>query len=96
MKIDIRIEKLVLNGFDYHDHRRISAALEQELAILIKKKGLPDRLTQGDEIPLIFAPSFTTPIDMNPRTIGAEVARSIYRAWKSDTFGEPVRTSHRL
>jgi hypothetical protein len=79
MKIDIRIGKLVLHGFDYHDHRRISSAFKQELTRLIRENGLPKGFAQGEEVHQIIAPSFNAPEDMNPKTIGAEVARSIYK-----------------
>lgn len=99
MKIDIRIGKLVLHGFDYHDHSRIRATFEQEFARLIMLNGLPEGFAQGDGIPQIYAPSFNAPGDMNPRIIGAEVARSIYKAWedyylKHDvTLARELRTS---
>jgi len=80
MKINIRIGKLVLHGFNYHDHKRVGTALEQELARLIKENGLPEGSTKEIEIPKIGAPSFSAPADMNPTTIGTEVARSIYRS----------------
>lgn len=94
MRINIEIERLVLNGFDFHDHKRISAALEQELAWLIRENGLPEGFTQGDKIPIIYPPSFTAPEDMNPRKLGTEVARSIFRAWKT-RFSEPNMTHHK-
>lgn len=80
MKVNIEIEKLVLHGFNYHDHKRISTALEQELAKLIREKGLPENFTKKEEIPWIDAPSFNAPADMNPNNIGTYVARSIYKA----------------
>ena len=82
MRINIEIEKLVLNGFDFHDHRRISRAFKQELFKLIRENGLPDLFTQGDEILQIITPAFNSPNKSQQRIMGTEVARSIYEAWK--------------
>jgi hypothetical protein len=79
MEIQIRIKELVLYGFNYHDHRRISASVERELARLIKKHGVPEAATQRHEFRNMDAGSFKVPRDMNPRLIGAEIARSVYK-----------------
>lgn len=83
MKIRIEIGELVVHGFDYHDHRRIGAAIEWELTRLISKNGLPQGISGNKEIPKIDAGSFNIDRHTNPRAIGAEVAKSIYRAWNS-------------
>lgn len=75
----MEIKELVLHGFDYHDYRRIGVAIEQELSRLIRENGLLQYIVAGSEIPRIDAGSFSLATDMNPKTIGAEVARSIYR-----------------
>jgi hypothetical protein len=82
MKIHLAIGELVLHGFEYHDHRRIGIAIEQELATLIRDNGLPGKsstATEEYEIIHINAGSFNAPVNMNPKIIGIEVARSIYR-----------------
>lgn len=78
MRVEIEIDKLVLHGFDYQDHKRIGMALEHELDRLVKDNRVLERFTKGAEIPEIVVPSFSVPTDMNPRTIGIEVARSIF------------------
>ena len=80
MKIDIKIGKLVLHGFDYHDHRRIKVALERELAYLIKENGFPNGFVHKNEILQVSAPSFKNPKDMNPNKIGFKIARSLFRS----------------
>lgn len=81
MRIRIEIDELVLHGFNYHDHERISAAIEEELARLIRENGLPRGMNVAKEVPLIDAGSFNLSDRTNPKSIGAQVARSIYRRW---------------
>lgn len=78
----------MLYGFEYHDHRRISTAVKQELIRLISEKGLPK--TKGGEIKDYYyyqmpyrvdAGSFNiSPKMNNPKTIGSEIARLIYNS----------------
>ena len=78
MKTKIEIGTLVLEGFDYHDHIRISGALEQELVRIISKNGLSEKRTNlqaKPTKPMIL--SFTAPPDLNPRKIGSEIARAV-------------------
>jgi hypothetical protein len=81
MRIRIKIDELVLHGFNYHDHRRISAAIEGELARLIRENGLPQGMNVAKEIPKIDAGSFNLSDRTNPKAIGDQIARSIYRTW---------------
>jgi hypothetical protein len=40
MKINIEIDKLVLEGFEYRNHHDITAAIEGQLSRLIRENGL--------------------------------------------------------
>jgi hypothetical protein len=82
VKIDLQIDALVLEGFDYHDHKRIGAAMKAELARLITENGLGSPVGWMRDSGQISAPSFKVPSDRNPRTIGAEIARSVYRGMR--------------
>jgi hypothetical protein len=81
MRIRIEIDELVLHGFNYHDHGRISAAIKGELARLIRENGLPQGMNVAKEIPQIDAGSFNLSDRTSPKAVGAQVARSIYRRW---------------
>jgi hypothetical protein len=76
----------VLHGFEYHNHRRISAAVEQELIRLISENGLKAKRGKIKdyyyEMPYnIDAGSFNVLPNMNnPKTIGTEIARLIYNS----------------
>lgn len=84
MNIQLEIGELILEGFEYHDHRRIVSAMERELTRLVKENGLPRLFTEGHNraIYSIAAPQFNVRQDRNPRQIGVEVARSVYRSLK--------------
>ena len=80
VKIRIEIGELVLHGFNYHDHSRISAATEQELSRLIRKNGLPKTTVyQQQAIPKLDAGTFSL-LSKNPKLIGSKLAQSIYRS----------------
>jgi hypothetical protein len=85
MKVNIEIGELILEGFDYHDQQRISRAIEQELARLVSDNGLPEGVGTRRAASNIGALSFNAPSDMNPRAIGRETARSIYRSLVTKT-----------
>lgn len=80
MKFRVNIDELVLEGFDFHDHRRIASALKTELARLIAEDGLYRTTRREAESARISAPSFRVPSDRNPRMIGNEIARSVYKS----------------
>lgn len=81
-KINLEIETLVLEGFDYHDHKRIGTAMKAELARLIAEKGLGSAADFIGNSRQISAPSFEVPSDRNPRAIGVGIARSVYRGMR--------------
>jgi hypothetical protein len=78
MKIHIVINELVLDGFNFQDHRRISIGLEQELKRIICEHGPPKDFTPDLKIAKIDVNSFDTPADMNPKKVGARIGRLIY------------------
>jgi hypothetical protein len=80
MNIHIEIEQLALYGFTYHDHRRISASIQKELATLITEKGLPKGISEKKEISNLHTRSPQIQTMSNPKSIGVRVARSIYSA----------------
>ena len=82
MKINLEIDELVLEGFDFHDHKRIAASMKVELARLITEKGLGLQLDQTSDLGRVSAPDFNVPSDRNPGAIGREIARSVYKGLK--------------
>jgi hypothetical protein len=75
--IELRIDELVLHGFDPRDRIAIAAAVERELASLLAARE-PAGLRDGDAARL-DAGSFELPHDAAPATMGAEIARAVGR-----------------
>ncbi|MGB7953623.1 MAG: hypothetical protein WCF23_06545 [Candidatus Nitrosopolaris sp.] len=79
MEIKIQIDRLTLHGFNYHDHRRIATSFELELAGLITKNWARQNKLSDSQPQIFNEYSFKLPTDMNPKSIGAEIARSVYK-----------------
>ncbi len=77
VRVVINIDKLVLEGFDYHDHLRISRAIEQELARLVNENG-PLQKAQGAAA--INADTIHIRKSLDLRSVGIEIAQSVYRS----------------
>jgi len=77
MRIRIEIDRLVLDGFDDHDHRRISSAIKFELNQLTKDMDLSE--VKSIEIPNLDAGSFNNR-GINPQMIGTKIIQSINRS----------------
>lgn len=82
-KIQLEIDNLVLHGFSYHDHRRISLAIEKELSSLIAVKGLPQDYIGSNELPEVNVKGVK--ISQDTKKIGFTVARSIYHEMSKQT-----------
>jgi hypothetical protein len=78
-RIDIQIDELVLSGFNQKDRVQIGEALERELAALITERRLSNESATRLAADSKDVPSFNLPADMNPKKIGVETARSVYR-----------------
>ena len=82
MKINIKIDQLVLDGFDSRDIHGISAAIEHEMTRLFSESrggSIYKTDVRGQTINQIDAGSFDVKSHATSNTIGNEVARSVYR-----------------
>jgi hypothetical protein len=77
VRIVINIDRLVLEGFDYHDHLRISRAVQHELSRLVRENGLAQGMY---DLPAVDAGAINMRENMGPRMTGIEIARSVYRS----------------
>jgi hypothetical protein len=77
MKIDIEIEKIVLNGVEDYDNKEFSLALGQELTRLIKENGLPEEFIKGEELGNIIL-SFNSLEKTTSEILGIDIARSLF------------------
>jgi len=80
MTIDLHIERLVLEGIDvpFAQRPHVAAAIEAELALMIRNGGLDPRMSGGIAVPALSAPPATLAPDANPAQIGGAIATSLY------------------
>jgi hypothetical protein len=80
MKINIAIDRLVLDGIDIAaaDRPRLRAAVESELARLIAGGGISGGLAGGIAVPSVPASSIAIAASRSPRELGSAIAGSVY------------------
>jgi len=76
--IHLRVEELVLRGFDKRDAPRIATAIEAELTQLIAARGVPSNWQRNLSAGQIHADPARIPSRSNPRWTGEQIARAIY------------------
>ena len=83
MKIELHIERLLLEGVERRDRRAIGTALERELGRLISDRGLPPAMRTGRELSTIDAGPLDRSRSATGADTGARIARSVYRGMRS-------------
>jgi hypothetical protein len=80
MKIQIHIERLVLDGLPLEKRhgREVRAAVERELTRLLAANGLGREWRSGGAVPRLRADSIQLANDIQPNQIGQQIARSVY------------------
>jgi hypothetical protein len=81
MKIEVHIERLVLDGLPVtaSEAPRVRAAVESELARLFATGGLNRELAAGGAVPRVDAPEVRLARRERPEAIGQGIARSVHR-----------------
>jgi hypothetical protein len=79
-KVEIHIDKLVLEGFLPEDRFRIGESLEKELSRLFQERGVPQSLTAEKQIDAIKGGSFE--VASGAERIGRQVAGAVYGGMK--------------
>jgi hypothetical protein len=80
MKINLHIERLVLDGLpiDHHDAPLVQAAVETELTRLLVAEGLHSPLNfSSGATPRVTAPRIQE-LNQNPVQAGAQIARAVH------------------
>jgi hypothetical protein len=82
MRIDVHIERLVLDGLPVTsaEGTRIREAVESELLKLLAAGQLSGEFARGGARPLVNAPQITFDPRERPAGVGSVVARSVYAA----------------
>ncbi|MGH9836396.1 MAG: hypothetical protein ACREBD_03860 [Blastocatellia bacterium] len=80
MKINISIERLILDGISIPHHQRplLQSAVETELARLIEAGGISSNLMSGGATPGLEAGNMRLPGDGNPVQLGQRIAQAVY------------------
>jgi hypothetical protein len=81
----VHIDRLALHGFDYRDHKKISVAIGNEVANLIKaeiKSNTAAYRNTYSRLGRLSVKSSST----NPQFVGKQVSRSIHRALENSKF----------
>jgi hypothetical protein len=80
MKINMHIERLVLDGLSVSNYRQpmLQAAVETELARLFTANGTADGLTTGGAVSHISAGDIQLADESDPAHLGRQIARSVY------------------
>jgi hypothetical protein len=78
MNVELHIEALVLRGLGGGMQHEIQAAMERELAELLRAKGVGS-LSRLREFSQVDVGSFSLKSSDNPQTLGVQLAQSVYR-----------------
>ena len=76
--VELRIEELVLHGFEPADHHRIGEAVESELARLFVEEGVPTSLAREGGTDRVDGGTIEAQPGSGAEAIGALVARAVY------------------
>jgi hypothetical protein len=83
--LDLRIEELVLHGFERIDRHQVASAIEHELARLLREPAAHDpqhwRDAAGRDLGAerVDGGAFIVPHDASAQTVGVQVAQAIWR-----------------
>jgi hypothetical protein len=89
----LRIEELVLHGFQGVDRHGLAGAIERELGRLLGETGALQALRSPDgatPVHRLDAGSFAVATDATPDAVGVQVARAIHRGLEAPRSRGPV------
>lgn len=80
MKINLHIERLVLDGLpiEHHHGLLVKAAVEAELSRLLTADGLANGLISGGAMPSVPAHNIRMADNSNPKKLGQQIGRAVY------------------
>ena len=80
--INLRIDKIVLDGIGQLNRGQLALALEKELHRLISSQGLHGSFNQSGSIKQITAKPISLPGQIREKSLGNKIANSVYRGMK--------------
>jgi hypothetical protein len=80
MKINVHIERLILEGLPVsrHDGPRVRAAVTAELERLIAARGISEELQRGGAVPAVRAGTLRSETRTTSSQLGTQIARAVY------------------
>jgi hypothetical protein len=80
MKINLHIERLVLDGLPVngHDAPQVRTAVQAELSRLLGSRGLSGEFQAGGTVPAVRARPIHLESQADPRQIGRQIAHSVH------------------
>ena len=78
-EIKINIGTLVLDGFDFHDHVRITSEFNQELHHLLVKNGIKIGDSNSNDMQNINVRNLRITQHLKSQSIGTQLAYSVYQ-----------------
>lgn len=92
--VRIHIDELVLHGFDPGERHRIAAAVQKELARLIRNEGAPASAGVASSVDSLNAGVIRIPPGSTARAAGVRIGASIYQGLQRQSqSGQSVRVS---
>ncbi|MEH2273102.1 MAG: hypothetical protein V7K68_32550 [Nostoc sp.] len=84
MNINIDIEKLVLEGMSISPSqgRKLQAAVETELARLLRTEGVPHNWASGGVVSHVPSGAIQVKPGSNPTQMAQQIAQTVYRGMK--------------
>jgi hypothetical protein len=81
VKINIHIDRLVLDGFDLARSQRplMQEAFERELGRLLLRDGLTSELSSDVRLPSLQVPAVQIDNTNNPHAFGEQVAQAVHK-----------------
>jgi hypothetical protein len=76
--LDLRIDEVVLHGFEPNDRVRIGHAIQRELARLFREQGVPPSFAQGCAIERLDGGTLHMEPGAKSTTIGSQIAQAVY------------------
>ena len=80
--VELRIEELVLEGFEQHHPYRIARAVEREFMRLFAEHGIPSSFLQKGRIDHLENGAFEVAPGARAEAIGVQVAQAVYLGWR--------------
>lgn len=77
-RIELRIDELILHGFEPGDRHRIGEAVQNELGRLLRGQGTPLAAENRGRIDVIKGGAFTVTPGGGPESTGMQIARAVH------------------